>query len=509
MSTAAEKAIERGRMALEALQSREQAAKFHAAAMELRIAISDAESGNGNSVSEWLTKHHDMISDFPDLVPSLPKPHFAAVETPEVKRPKMDEERPTLNESPWRKMIEGAKKRALVSKTSPQLHPLLHSDLRNETTSIVDDIKDEISSDADTETIEDNRSGFAVPTMDAELKSERVFAPPALQLALDNERVDQSKKDRKKLLWLSPSLLGSTIAHLVAVAGMSFYVIKFANKTEPKSIVASTADTQEVSMEAPMEFSASEAQLDTSEPTVPTLPSFAAQPTESTSSSIQLPTAMMGVGLPSSPTTAREAVEQATAAAATSDRIPTNAAQFFGVKAAGNTFCYVVDASPSMRDDNAFAAAKSELVRSLSSFKPKQRYHISFFAKEIVDLSLDGRTPEAFPVYATPENIQKTIAWIEQVRVQPGGKAPNEVLEKAIGMDPDGIFLLFDGDTTVDVAAFLRKTNRSNDIITGEQPLVPIHTLGFYNEDHQAVMKKIAQENLGTFRFVPNPNKMK
>jgi hypothetical protein len=86
-----------------------------------------------------------------------------------------------------------------------------------------------------------------------------------------------------------------------------------------------------------------------------------------------------------------------------------------------------------------------------------------------------------------------------------GGKPPNDALEKAIEMDPDGIFLLFDGDTKVDVAAHLRKVNRSYDIISGESIRVPVHTIGFYTQNFEALMKRIAEENLGTYRFIPKP----
>jgi hypothetical protein len=184
-----------------------------------------------------------------------------------------------------------------------------------------------------------------------------------------------------------------------------------------------------------------------------------------------------------------------------------NSVQFFGVKAAGNTFCYVVDVSPSMKKDNAFAAAKAELVRSLSLLKSKQRFYISFFGGEIERLKLSGRDEELYPVYATPENLQKALVWIDRVRVQEKGLPPNIALNEAIKMDPDGIFLLFDGATTVDVAAYLRKANRSDDLISGNTPSVPIHTIGFYTQEFEALMKRIAMENNGIYRFVPKPTK--
>ncbi|MEQ1830780.1 MAG: hypothetical protein ABL921_32820, partial [Pirellula sp.] len=80
-------------------------------------------------------------------------------------------------------------------------------------------------------------------------------------------------------------------------------------------------------------------------------------------------------------------------------------------------------------------------------------------------------------------------------------------LANAIQMQPDGIFLLFDGDTKVDVAKFLRKTNRTDDVLSGDSPKVPIHVVHFFQDEYQRQMKQIATENAGTYRFVPPPQR--
>jgi hypothetical protein len=154
----------------------------------------------------------------------------------------------------------------------------------------------------------------------------------------------------------------------------------------------------------------------------------------------------------------------------------------------------------------AFESAKQEIVRSLSTMKPKQRFYIFFFGEEIEAMKLDGTNEESFPVYATPENIQKTIVWMDRVKIQ-GGKHPSEVIERAIEMNPDGIFLLFDGETSVDLAPKVRKSNTVEDLISGSQTRVPIHSVCFYTEkpEAQQLMKTIAQQNLGTYRYVPKP----
>ena len=182
-------------------------------------------------------------------------------------------------------------------------------------------------------------------------------------------------------------------------------------------------------------------------------------------------------------------------------------AEFFGVKATGNTFVYLVDSSPSMRRDGAFEAARNEIVRSLSSMKPKQRYFISFFGKEIDPMVFESGVVEKYPVYAKPENLTKTIDWLSRVQVQKDGLPPNNALTEAIAMQPDGIFLLFDGDTKVDVAKYLRRVNRSDDILTAGMPKVPIHVVHFFQDEFQKQMRQVAEENGGTYRFVPRPER--
>ena len=74
-------------------------------------------------------------------------------------------------------------------------------------------------------------------------------------------------------------------------------------------------------------------------------------------------------------------------------------------------------------------------------------------------------------------------------------------------MQPDGIFLLFDGDTKVDVAKFLRRENRTDDILSAGAPKVAIHVIHFFQDEFQKQMKQVAEENGGTYRFVPRPER--
>jgi hypothetical protein len=189
------------------------------------------------------------------------------------------------------------------------------------------------------------------------------------------------------------------------------------------------------------------------------------------------------------------------------------AANFFGLEATGNIFCFVVDCSGSMRGD-PFVATKQELLKTISQLKPNQRFCVFFFNQKLFPMSLEDQpaataspaTDEFRPaaVYATPENIARLQRWMETVPIGSGGP-PNQALKLAIELEPDSIFLLTDGVTRSDVAGNLLKSNRQEDELDGPQIRCPIHTIGFYSREGEALLQRIATENGGQYRYVPNP----
>ncbi len=180
--------------------------------------------------------------------------------------------------------------------------------------------------------------------------------------------------------------------------------------------------------------------------------------------------------------------------------------KFFGVGSGGNYFCYVVDSSGSMRG-GAWESAKVELVRSLSTLTPSQRFYIVFFAQEFAAIPEPGeKEPAKFGLYATPENIDHARRWIDTVKLDRGGP-PNDALQWAIEREPDAIYLLTDGVTKVDVCGFLRKKNRTEDLIGGVQVRVPIHAIAYFSLDGQQLMRQLAEENAGQFHYVPPKRK--
>ena len=284
-------------------------------------------------------------------------------------------------------------------------------------------------------------------------------------------------------------------------------VVAITVSQEPKllSIVSASVESENVLLETPMEM------ISELETTSELMQSTSLAILSDLVTEVSLPNLSIERGShPSPPPTVSSAVKGSGADSAQASMMGSKmltGAEFFGVKATGNTFVYIVDSSPSMRRDGAFEAARKEIVRSLSSMKPKQRYFISFFGKEIDPMVFESGVIERYPVYAKPENLIKTIDWLSRVQVQKEGLPPNNALAEAIGMQPDGIFLLFDGDTKVDVAKYLRRVNRSDDILSAGMPKVPIHVVHFFQDEFQKQMKQVAGENGGTYRFVSRPER--
>jgi hypothetical protein len=164
-------------------------------------------------------------------------------------------------------------------------------------------------------------------------------------------------------------------------------------------------------------------------------------------------------------------------------------AEFFGIGGDGGTFVYVVDMSGSMNEDGKYERARAELLRSISSLDNGQSYYIIFYN--------DGWYPMAGdkPVVATAKQVDRTRRWVN--RVWPGGGTfPMEALLRALELKPDAIYFLSDGRFDPAVIEALRVQNRAS------HGQIPIHTIAFVNEETIGIMRQIAKQSGGKFRFV-------
>jgi len=165
-----------------------------------------------------------------------------------------------------------------------------------------------------------------------------------------------------------------------------------------------------------------------------------------------------------------------------------DAARFFGVWDKGKRFVYVVDRSGSMR--SKIAATKQELARSIQLLQADRQFYVIFYSS----------TPLALPPLrlwqATDQGKAFALRWVEGVSAE-GGTEPLQAVMLALRLKPDAVFLLSDGHFSVGIAGQIRQAN------PGAQ--IRIHTLAFHDQSGEQVLKRIAEENNGIYRFVPGP----
>jgi len=136
--------------------------------------------------------------------------------------------------------------------------------------------------------------------------------------------------------------------------------------------------------------------------------------------------------------------------------------------------------------------ARHELVRTLEKLGPNKSFYVLFFP--------DKAMPAEAPLPATLENIQSMTNWIYSVG-HSFGSDPTKALLKALNFHPDTIWLLSDGKFSDEVPGTIRLAN--------ENLHARIHTVGFYSREGERVLKQIADENHGTYRFVAPPTKLR
>ena len=533
--------LARGEMALKAIQFRKKAAEFEAIAAELEAAVELAKQGQDRQLVHWMERYGN--GEYAKLGESLSKPSegiptsvvASSVATTTdliaASMPLAHSSTPLQSPTPWSEMLAGAESRSIAGNlrtAEPFVVELDHaksasSDSKSEKAKpdsrLTKKVVIERVQELDPKEIAKKVISKTDKPLTSKSKVERKATSSVIagnsqsanankdegnrrKVVLKAVLGDETKKTKSQLrwAWLGSSWGSSLVVHVLLVVGLFLVTIRM---TENKimSISSASVEGPQALMEEPMEFDPTIPEELSEEMPAEAMPQLSTLTTTSVSTS--LPESVVGeLSLQQPEDTASSAVAKMVNVTGASSKLAN--VQFFGVQAEGNTFCYVVDSSASMKRDGAFDAAKSELMRSLATMKPTQRFFVYFFSEEVDALTLDGKEPEKYPVYATPENIQRTLAWVQRVQIR-GGKPPNDALDQAIEMDPDGIFLLFDGDTKVDVPAHLQKSNRSTDIITGTSDRVPIHTIGFYTQKYDAILKRIAEENSGTYRFVPKP----
>ncbi len=162
---------------------------------------------------------------------------------------------------------------------------------------------------------------------------------------------------------------------------------------------------------------------------------------------------------------------------------PWRQASFFGIKAEGQVFIFVVDCSGSMDDEARLDRAKAELMRTIRAMQSPQRFKVIFYNDEPVPM------PGELPKAADHPSKAQLARWLQYV--QPGGGTdPRGAMSLALAMRPDAVFLLSDGAFPPGTAEAVAKANPRK---------VPIHCVDLAAGAAGDDLQRIARDSGGKY----------
>jgi hypothetical protein len=166
---------------------------------------------------------------------------------------------------------------------------------------------------------------------------------------------------------------------------------------------------------------------------------------------------------------------------------------FFGVSSKGRRFAYIVDVSASMGEGGKMATSMRELARSLESLPDYAEFYIVLFSTNFVEPPMQKGWTRA-----KKSALRQIIRWLGQVGPN-GGTQPRPAFLQIFSLTvrPDVVFFLTDGqvqDFTAEECAALNDQGKK----------VVINTIAFGDPSSQDLLKEIARQSGGLYRFVPS-----
>jgi von Willebrand factor type A domain len=166
---------------------------------------------------------------------------------------------------------------------------------------------------------------------------------------------------------------------------------------------------------------------------------------------------------------------------------PWRQASFFGIRARGQFFVYVVDCSGSMIEEDRLGRAKDEVRRSVLRLRDPQRFKVIFYNDE--PIAMPGDLPRTADLTAKSQ----LLYWLRLIEPD-GATDPRGALGLALAMRPDAVFLLSDGEYPEGtVAAIARKNARK----------IPIHCVDLSGGAAGDQLQRIARDSGGQYAARP------
>ncbi|MCC7420997.1 MAG: VWA domain-containing protein [Planctomycetaceae bacterium] len=162
---------------------------------------------------------------------------------------------------------------------------------------------------------------------------------------------------------------------------------------------------------------------------------------------------------------------------------------FFGTEGNGTKFVFIVDCSRSMKDER-FGRARNELSKTLEFLTEDQEFSIIFFSNHAIPMYAPK---EAAGLVKADESTRKKARKWMMSRGAFGETYPDEAFQMALRMKPDVIYFLTDGEFNPSARDVCRRENTDN---------VTIHTIAFCTRKGESLLRDIAADNGGRYRFV-------
>jgi hypothetical protein len=166
---------------------------------------------------------------------------------------------------------------------------------------------------------------------------------------------------------------------------------------------------------------------------------------------------------------------------------PWRQTSFFGIRAQGQFFIYVVDCSGSMLDDDRLIRAKAELRRSIDRLQYPQRFYVIFYNDRPIPML--GDLPRSADLGAKSQLSH----WLRLIEPD-GGTDPRGAMGMALSLRPDAVFLLSDGEFPEGTGESIARKNPRR---------VPIHCIDLSGGLAGDQLVRIARESGGQYASRP------
>lgn len=161
---------------------------------------------------------------------------------------------------------------------------------------------------------------------------------------------------------------------------------------------------------------------------------------------------------------------------------PWRQTSFYGVRAEGKVFIFVVDCSGSMAAQGRLERAKIEIRRSVLAMRHPQKFHVIFYDDQPRPM------PAGIPQAADSVGKDRLLGWLRMIEPD-GGTDPRGAMTQALSMKPDGIFLLSDGEFPDGTAESIARANKAR---------IPIHCIDLSGGSGNQ-LRRIAQTSGGQY----------